>query len=155
MKFSGRKIQFSAKWTRRLALIMSILYLANPLHRPLNTVFHKVLEVFESPNKIIGHETDFFEDIVFKGDSHEHKAMQLESGHNIIDLITQVFKTSDEEKSSDKTLQKRVKFDKHIAFFEYNLRPILKTFGSNKAWLPEPKLNTGHPNKSKEPPRII
>lgn len=151
----GTQLQFNAKWTRCLALVMSILYLANPLYRPLNLVFHQLLNAFESPNKIIGHETNFIEDTVFEGSSHDHKTMHLESGHNIIDFVAQVFEASNEEESSDETLQEIVKIDKHITYFEFKLRPIKKNIFLSTFWLPEQKSNKGHPIKSKEPPRLI
>ncbi|MEO9892395.1 hypothetical protein [Aurantibacter sp.] len=133
---------------------MSILYLTNPIHRPLNIAVHEILVLFESPNKVMSHENDFVE---YAADNvkHQHEVMQLDSGHILVDFITQFFETSNEQESSNKTLQKIVKIDKHIVYSEYEIQSFQIKNHSNIFWYPQQKSYKGYLNENVEPPRPL
>lgn len=154
MTSNGIQIQFSAKWTKRLALAMSILYLANPLYRPLNLVFHEVLNAFESPNKLIGHETNFMEDKVLKRTSHDHTEMHLETGHNLVDFVAEAMEASNDDKFPDKKVSEKVKIDKHTVTYKMLFKQTRIADGPALFWLLEKKPIKGYLAKSKEPPQV-
>jgi len=154
MKKDRTQIQLNSKWTKRLALVMSVLYLVNPLHQPLNFILHEFLEVFESTNKVIGYETNFRVDQVINQTDHGHEVMQLKSAHNIIDFVSQVLETSSEDDLPHHNNLEDLKIDKHIVSFKIKMERTKLKESTSIFWLLKEKVKKGHLVRFKEPPQL-
>ncbi|MRH99215.1 hypothetical protein GH721_01605 [Kriegella sp. EG-1] len=115
---------------------------------------HEILVLFESPNKVIGHENNFAENAT-ESIEHQHEGMLLESGHTLVDFITQFFEISNDQESSNKTLQKIVKIDKHIVYLEYEIQSFQIINHLNIFWFPQQKSDKGYLIENIEPPRLL
>ena len=145
--------QFKTRWTGRAALVLSLLYLLNPIYTPLNTVLHEVIAFFESPNTTIGHHEN---SNIYQGytDDHEHETMYLERGHELVDLVALALEHSEEKKSSNESLLKNVEFDKHISITDYIIGTTNNLLQNTKYWFFEEKSRFGYPLERKVPPRL-
>ena len=153
MKLSRYQIRLNSKWTKRLAMTLSILYLANPLYVPLSYFFHETIAFFESANTAIGHQ-DNSNNYVGFSTNHEHETMELQLGHELVNLVGSVIENSKEKNSTDVQLPEIVKCDKHIS-----TTIVLKGFLNNslqtaKYWSIIEKSQMGFPIETKKPPRF-
>lgn len=147
------KITLGTLLVKRIALLMSICYLINPLHVPLNVILHELVSSLESANKVIGHQAvlEGLETIDFT--SHDHEMMEIKSGHNLIDFVNKIFENSDNNKNSDESVPDRLKIDKHlttsIQLITHKINITLSLIRS----MVDLNLSNGHPMQLIEPPQ--
>jgi|GEM_PF-4818802 len=153
MEVKNLYMKFKTKWTGRVALFMSLLYLTNPFYKPLNAVFHETIALFESPNMAIGHNTDR---VAPQGYviNHEHEGMVLENSHDLIDFVGSLLENSEETQFPEEQLPKSKNWDKHITSTTLSIVSIKNMLQKTKfcSYIEESKK--GHPIKTKEPPKF-
>ncbi len=143
-----------SKWTKHFALLLSLLYLANPLYRPLQVVLHETISLLEAPDSAIGYNSIHSMDNEKGIAIHEHNTLELEYGHEIIDLLGLALNTSEEQKTSDESIPESPKVDKHVVVQGYGLGRFQILKASKQYFFPVAKSKLGFPEKSKEPPRF-
>ena len=136
---------------QRLALLIGICYLMNPLQPQIKSIFHTISHAIEVPNSVIGHDSNSENEEVHG--HFEHEIADLQHDHTLIDLLDTVLTASNETKDADDSLIIEIKIDKHITTCKYQLFANPTVVESNKFWLPKEKLKSGYLQNQKEPPR--
>lgn len=140
-----------AEWKRYIAILLSLLYLANPLYQPISIVLHETIAFFESPNSVMGHQVDFY-GIVNDFEVHEHEKMELEYGHELIELLESVLEKSEEKKSSDGSIAENLKIDKHLVYTDFAI-PLSTSENEAEYFYQVDKSMIGHPFEIEAPPK--
>ena len=153
MERTVTQIEYKTQWTKRIAVLLSIFYLANPLYRPLQVVLHETLAFFESPDTAIGHKADSLnslEAVTY----HEHKTLQFKYGHEIIDFVGLALDASEGQQSSDESIPESIKIDKHVVAVKLRMCPKKVIRMTKNYFFLIEKSKIGYPIKTKEPPRF-
>ncbi|MEP3209522.1 MAG: hypothetical protein ABJN95_10055 [Maribacter sp.] len=136
---------------QRLALLIGICYLMNPLHQQINSVFHEVSHALETPDYIMSHKS-----ATLAHESHSHNDYQIDTlqhEHLLIDFIDSLFAASDENDGSDDSVLTQIKIDKHITTYQYHLQKEFNFRLLQKFWMALEKSETGYLSRLKEPPQ--
>ena len=136
---------------QRLALVIGICYLMNPLQPQIKSIFHTISHAIEMPNSVIGHDSNSENDEIHG--HFEHEIADLQHDHTLIDLLDTVLTASNETKDADDSIPIEIKIDKHITTCKYQLFDIPAVVESNKFWSPKEELKRGHLKNQEEPPR--
>ena len=99
---------------RSLVVIMCICYLAQPLNKPLNTVFHSLTHYFEIPDQILHSSADDME-ISEHHQNHSHAPQLDEHDHVIIDFLTSALEANEPAEGKNPPLVDIVELEKHLA----------------------------------------
>ena len=79
--------------------------------------------------------------------------MELNFGHELIDLFGEVLNASEDDKPSEQSVPEISKVDKHIQALRFSLEISSIHQISSQFFYPFEKYTLGHPIKTKEPPR--
>lgn len=150
---NNRTIFFKVIYTKYLALLIGVFYLANPLQEQIGTVFHEVSHFFEVPDNVIGHEMPA-NPVETAHHYHEHIYIDDEHEHEIIDFLTSIFDASDEDEAEESLLTK-IKFDKHISNDGYPEEKIYPTDKKVSFFSIEYGIPKTYSGVLKEPPKIF
>lgn len=137
---------------KRLALLMGICYLVNPLHQQINSVFHNVSHALEIPDYIMSHDSNY------EHESYGHTDYQignLNHDHEIVDFIDSVFDASDEDGGSEDSMLTEIKIDKHITTYQFQFQNNFNIAIFQNFWLSQEKLESGYLKRLKEPPQYF
>lgn len=138
---------------KRLALLMSICYLVNPLQPQIKTIFHTVSHAIEVPNFVMSHNSNSLNN-EFHG-HQEHRTHTMQHDHSIMDLIDSVFTAFNENNDSEDSILFKIKMDKHITTYEFELIEGLKIKVLPNFWALEKKQKSGFFQNIKKPPQYF
>lgn len=136
---------------QRLALLIGICYLMNPLHQQIKSVFHEVSHALETPDYIMSHNASTLD-----YESHSHNDYQIDTlrhEHQLIDFIDALFAASEENDGSEDSVLTQIKIDKHIATYQFHLQKDFDFRLLQKFWMPLEKSEAGYLQRLKEPPQ--
>jgi len=138
---------------KRLALLMGICYLMNPLQQQIKTIFHTISHAIEVPNSVMGHNSNSENDEIHGHHAHQTDAIQHD--HSLIDLIDSVLSASNENKDSEDSILIEIKIDKHITTYQFALFENLALEKLSNFWAPKEKQKRGYFQNEKEPPQYF
>lgn len=145
----GFKKGLKPLFIQRLALLVGICYLMNPLQQEIKSAFHTISHALEVPNSVIGHHSNSENDI--NHGHFEHETADIQHDHSFIDLLDSVFLASNESNDSDDSIL--VKIDKHLTVYQFQLLDNLAIVESSNYWSIKEKLKSGYFKNQKEPPK--
>ena len=137
-------------FAKRLALLMGICYMMNPLYEPINFALHEISHLIDSLN----HHESLNSQSHYK--SHNHKDHQLDTlqhEHTLVDIIYSIFETSNENNSNKDSILTEIKIDKHITTYRYQFEKGVAIGITQKFWAPEEKSKAGYFKRLKRPPQ--
>lgn len=134
-----------------LATLMSICYLANPLHRQINGLLHGLSHSLEIPHYVMSHDYDTSVDSL--SENHAHDTNHLDHSHHFIDILDLLFEASKNDGGSGDSWLLKSKFDKHLGYQSLKLPRHFETttfvsFPPPKVFLPERE-----PKQPDQPPK--
>lgn len=138
---------------KRLALLMSICYLMNPLQQQIKSAFHAISHAIEVPTSVMGHNSNSEIDEIHG--NHKHQKNANHHDHSLIDLIDSVLTASKESNDSEDSMIVVVKIDKHINTYQYRLFENSTLEELNIFWALKEKQKRGHLEKQKKPPQYF
>jgi len=139
---------------KRLALLMGICYLINPLHEEINIIAHAISHTLTTPSYVMTHNSNQYHETA----SHGHQDYHMDyvnQNHLLADIIDYVFEVLDDSNEPDDTLLTKTKIDKHIRTYAFH---TIKSFEPNveqKCWVSEEKLESGYLRFLKKPPQFL
>ena len=137
---------------KKMALLMSICYLMNPLQQQINTVLHELSHGLELPNYVMTHEIDSkdaFETHV--DDSHYDNAFTHK--HTLVDFINTIFQASNDNNNSNDSQHTEITWDKHITSNRLELPPKFELLIAKNFSAPKQLLQEGQFKKLGRPPQ--
>ncbi len=138
-----------------MAAFIGLCYLANPLHQQISTVFHEVSHIMEVPDYLISHTVVSDQEKEAHHYHYEHAHSDNNHEHELINLLDDIFDTSNDDSSSEESFLTYVKYDKHITadeYFQKNRYPEKKYFGFGSI---QNNSIGGYPKVLDEPPQSI
>lgn len=105
---------------QRVALLISICYLMNPLLKPLTNLAHAVTHSLETPNSIITHHT-----LTTAHQQHGHEDRYIndvQHQHIFENIINAFFEASSTSGSSEDSIATITQLDKHLTVYQLNLK---------------------------------
>ncbi len=149
----GLVLKFGTSTAKRLALLMGICYLINPLQRPLNFILHEAVTIFESPNGVLGHEVASAAKGSIERHEQGHRTMEIRQAHNFVDLVSSLFEASEENEPPGDPYPETLKIDKHLTTLVVSVENNISLIRSYDHNGHENKVRNGHLQKLKKPPR--
>lgn len=138
---------------QRLALLIGICYLMNPLQKQIKTIFHTISHAIEMPGSVMSHNSHAINSEI---DVHsDHETVVLKHDHKYIDLIDAVLFASNENNDNEDSILIEIKLDKHITAYQFQLFENLKIAELHHFWMLKAKLKNGYLKKLKEPPKYF
>ena len=138
---------------QRLALLIGICYLLNPLQQQMNTLLHAVSHGLTSPNYVMAHDLDSETN---KSHGHyDHPADVVQHSHSLIDVIDAIFTASNESGKSEDSALIEIKIDKHITSYPLQLHKDQYLKPTFNFWMLISKSLEGHLEKLKKPPQFF
>ncbi len=137
---------------KRLAMLIGICYLLNPLHDQLNDVLHAISHGIEMPNNIIEHNSAVLSND-HHHDQHLHEALSENHEHVVLTTIDLFFGTSDDHEGSNENIPVQLKIDKHITSSTYQRLPYFFLQVEHVFLNPFKRIKEGHKRKKENPPR--
>lgn len=139
---------------KRLAMLIGICYLLNPLQKQISFVFHEISHAFEMPDYIMSHNSN---------SSYEHKVSEhldsrigdVNHDHEIVDFIDSAFAASNNHDGSEDSLLNEVKIDKHITSYQFQLQKHIDINISLKIWSPSEDSELVYLRQLEEPPQYL
>jgi len=139
---------------QRLALLIGICYLLNPLNHEIKVLIHGVSHALKAPSYIISHDLN---------SAHEHGSYSyadyhiddLNHNHVLVDLIDSVLKAFDENNQSEDSFLMKIKIDKHITTCQYQIQKSFEIEIMQKFWPSQEKSKLGYQKCFKEPPQYF
>ncbi|MFK7811728.1 MAG: hypothetical protein AB8B59_04485 [Maribacter sp.] len=137
-----------------MAMLIGICYLINPLQEQINSVLHEISHGFDSPAHIISHKSD--SNFSHKSNTHFDKtSFETSHKHSIVDVIGAIFKALNENNSSEDSLIKKNKIDKHLVTYRLQFQKPLKIKISSNFRIPQKKIMLEYFEKMKRPPQFL
>lgn len=137
-----------------MALFVGLLYLTNPIHRQIHTVFHEISHLLEAPETLLSHHSHTIEHNQGNHKDGEHILAGADHQHILLDLMDSLLDTSDKQNPADDTTLTLIKCDKHIGSQDYTLPKIIPFNTSQNRLMVEQKIRLGHFYIVKEPPQL-
>lgn len=145
----NRKRHIKRIWLKSAAVLLSFIYLAQPISQPVGQLLHQIVHLLEVPStlmdyKIDGHHETFAHHQ--EEDTHEH---------NFIDLFRSYLEQPFSTESPGESAYFIVKLEKHFAEqnkMEFFSTAILK---NNKILKSVDNTLLGHPSKVYKPPQAL
>ena len=137
---------------KRVAMLIGICYLLNPLHNQLNDVLHVISHGIEMPDNIIEHDSPVLSDHHLH-DQREHVSSIENHEHPLMKTVDLIFGTSSDHDGSKENIPGQVKIDKHLTCSSY---PRISFFFRQVEHVflnPFKKIKEGHLKIKENPPR--
>lgn len=131
---------------------MGICYLLNPLQNQFSFIFHEVSHALEIPDYIISHgqNSSYEQEVSDHSDSHIEG---IDHDHGIIDLIASVFAASKEHDGSEDSMLPKIKFDKHLTTYQFQLQKYIESITTQKNWTFSKNTEVVYLKRLEEPPQ--
>ncbi|TMM53770.1 hypothetical protein FEE95_17885 [Maribacter algarum] len=139
---------------KRLALLIGLCYLLNPMQKQISIIFHEVSHALEIPNYVMSHSPNSSYD----HQSYDHIDYHVDDithEHILVDFFDSVFKAFDENDGAEDSLFTQNKIDKHITTYQFHIQKHFTISVPEKFWFTQDKLESGHRKSLKEPPQYF
>lgn len=144
---------FKPLFIQRLALLIGICYLMNPLQQQIKTIFHTISHAIEVPNSVMGHNSNSVNDQLHG--HYDHQIDEKQHDHSLIDIIDSVLTASNESNDSEESILIESKIDKHITTYQFELFESLTLNQLHNFWALKEKQKSGYFEHLKEPPQFF
>lgn len=108
-------------------MIISILYLVQPMHRQINHTLHSLSHILELPDQVIGHKDQLVDSHATHHYLHDHAISVTKHEHHIIDFVIDMLASDKEKQDQNKPAVDFLEMDKHLGSDRFLLEYIVES----------------------------